>query len=135
MNLRDLEARGGRFHAAYLTPLLYSFVAGRERRITLLRRLAARLEPGGCLLFSAQLHRGAWSWVQTRLAARSRRPAAWRGEPGDWYTWYLTPRGTIGYSFLRRFTAGEVLAEVRSAGFASVGRQGTHFLATNRGPA
>jgi D-alanine-D-alanine ligase len=134
MDLREFDARGRRYHAVYLTPLLYSFIAGRQRRVTLLRRLGAHLEPDGCVLFSAHLHRGAWSWLQTRLAAWRRGRTAWRGEPGDWYTWYLTPRGTIGRSYLRRFSAGEVVAETRAAGYTSIARLGSHFLATDPGP-
>jgi len=133
IDLRCIDALGGRYHAVYLTPLLYPFVAGRERRVTLLGRLAARLEPGGRLLFSASIHRGIWSRLQTRLAVRRHSQTTWPGEEGDWYTWYLTPHGTIGRSFLRRFSAGEVIAEARKAGFGSVTRRGSHFLVTNPG--
>jgi SAM-dependent methyltransferase len=130
-DLRGLPPHGARYHVIYMTPLLYSFVAGRTTRVTLLRRLAARLHPGGCLLYSARLHRGAWSRLQTTLAAWRRRSAAWRAEPGDWYTWYLTPTGAIGYSFLKRFSGAEVIGEARAAGLVVASLPGSHFLAVS----
>jgi SAM-dependent methyltransferase len=129
---RDLLAPGlgeERFGVIYMTPLLYSFVPGRARRVATLRRLAAHLAPGGCVLLSVQLYRGPWSWIQPRLAHAVRLLRRDAGEAGDWYTSYLTPAGTIGTSFLRRFAAGEVIGEARAAGYADVVRLGSHFVA------
>lgn len=118
----------GPWDAIYLTPLLYSFVHGRPVRVEFLRRLGRSLRAGGVLLFSVRLHDGLRSWLETRVA--------WclgggngAGEPGDWYTRYLAPDGTIGTSYLRRFSAGEVVLEARTAGFATIERQRADFLA------
>jgi SAM-dependent methyltransferase len=128
-DLCDTDIRD-RYHVIYLTPLLYSFVAGRERRVGLLRRLGRHLQPGGAVLYSAQMHGGVWSWIETRAAWCRRAMDGSEGEPGDWYTWYPTPGGTLGYSYLRRFMPGELLAEARVAGFGSVERLRSHILAT-----
>jgi len=55
--LATLDLPGRRFDAIYLTLTLYSFLAGRERRITALRQLMAHLFPGGCLMFSVHTYR------------------------------------------------------------------------------
>lgn len=124
----DLEDR--RFDAVYLTPMLYSFVAGRARRIAALERLAPRLNEGGRLLFSADAARGWGERLQTALAVIRRRL---RGsdvvEPGDWYTWFLTPQGDIGCSYLHHFAPGALEAEIEAAGLRVEARLGSHVLA------
>jgi SAM-dependent methyltransferase len=133
-DVRALDLPGRRFEAIYLTPLLYSFVAGRETRIDMLRHLRRHLAPGGGLLFSVQYRRSAAERLQTSLAWIRQRMLGARGfERGDWSTWYLTTAGVIGDSYLHRFTPREVVAETRAAGFAMTHRLGAHFLAAGPG--
>ena len=132
---RTLDLPGRRFAAIYLTPLLYSFVAGRATRIDMLRRLRRHLAPHGGLLFSVQYRRSAPERLQTSLAWIRQRILGTRGfERGDWYTWYLTSTGAIGESYLHRFTPREVVAETRAAGFGAARRLGSHLLVAGPGP-
>ncbi len=133
-DVRSLHLPGRRFDVIYLTPLLYSFVSGREQRIGMLRRLRGHLAPGGAVLFSVQSRRGLRERVQTTLAYLGHRSRGERGvELGDWYTWYLTRAGGLGYSFLHRFAAGEPEAEASAAGFGRLERLDAHFLASESG--
>jgi SAM-dependent methyltransferase len=133
-DVRMLDLPGRRFEAIYLTPLLYSFLAGRETRIAMLRLLGRHLAPGGRVLFSVQYRNSAGERLQTSLAWIRHRIRGTRGfERGDWYTWYLTSSGGIGYSYLHRFTAREVVAEARAAGFGETHRLGAHILLKNSG--
>jgi hypothetical protein len=127
----DLGAR--RFGAIYFTPLLYSFLAGKDRRIAAIRRLAGHLDEGGCLMLSGARPRGpvrraqlALAWLLRRL--RGDRRAEW----GDWYTLYMSPAGTIGRSYLHVFSGDRLASELRAAGFRSVRRLGGHVVATFR---
>ena len=130
-SLDDFDPGARRFGAIYFTPSLYSFVAGRGRRIAMLRRFAACLEPDGAVLLSAARARGPVRRAQVRLAWLRRRLRGDRTvERGDWYTMYLSPDGTIGTSFLHLFAAGEAEAELRQAGYGSVRRLGGHLVAT-----
>ena len=52
-------------------------------------------------------------------------------EFGDWFTWFLRPDGTIGKSFTHLFTARQVFAEARQAGFAVCRKDGAYFVATD----
>jgi SAM-dependent methyltransferase len=131
-DVRTIDLPGRRFDAIYLTPLLYSFVAGRKTRVGMLSRLRRHLAPGGAVLFSVQLRRTPRERTQTALAFLRRRALGDRGvERGDWYTWYLTRTGAVGYSFLHRFSAGEPEAEARSAGFGRIERIDAHYLLTD----
>jgi hypothetical protein len=70
--------------------------------------------------------------MQTSLAwIRQRILGTRMFERGDWYTWYLTSSGGIGYSYLHRFTPREVVAEARAAGFGAICRRGARFLAAD----
>ena len=126
---RTIDLPGRRFAAIYLTPLLYSFIAGRATRVDMLRRLRRHLAPDGGLLFSVQYRRSATERLQTSLAWIRHRILGTRGfERGDWSTWYLSSTGVIGESYLHRFTPREVVAETRAAGFADARRLGSHLL-------
>jgi SAM-dependent methyltransferase len=129
--LSTLDLEGRRFDAIYLTPMLYSFVAGRARRIAALERLGRHLREGGRLLFTADASRARGEQMRTALAVIRRRL---RGssvvEAGDWYTWFLTPRGDVGYSYLHHFSPGALEAEVEAAGLRVELRHGTLLVAT-----
>jgi hypothetical protein len=52
-------------------------------------------------------------------------------ERGDWYTWFLTPAGEIGASYVHLFgSVRQAVTEVREAGFRSVRALGAHLIAT-----
>ncbi len=125
----DLAER--KFEAIYATPLVYSFIARRERRLAALRRLGCHLEGRGLVIFSAALYRGPLERLQALLGWMNRRPAGPGIELGDWYTRFLTPRGRIGTSFLRLFSPREIIREARLAGFEQIARMGrAHFIAS-----
>jgi SAM-dependent methyltransferase len=129
----DLPRRN--FEAACVTPLVYSFVQGRGRRIEALRRLGRHLAPGGVVVFSAHLFTSPAQWLEVLLVWIRCRRRSTRVEFGDWYTWFPTPRGTIGTSFTHRFFARQVMAEARAAGFGRVERTGRgHFIAREYRP-
>ncbi len=131
MTVLDLGLRC--FDGVYVTPLVYSFVSGRQRRIESLRRLGLHLAPGGTLIFSAFLLNRPAQWLEAVLVwARRRVVRDSGGEFGDWFTWFLTPRGTIGKSYLHVSTATRVLREIRAAGFRHAAREGrAHFVASD----
>jgi len=119
------------FDGVYVTPLVDSFVPGRERSVRSLRRLGRRLTPGASVVYSAHLIESFAPLLQAVLTWARRRP--WRSgfEFGDWFTWFLRCDGTIGTSFTHLFTASQVVAEARVAGFPSCRRQGAYFVATH----
>ena len=132
-SLDEFDAGGRRFGALYFTPMLYSFLAGRRRRIAALRRLARFLEPEGALMLSAARSRDPLRRTQIALAWLRRRLEGDRSvERGDWYTMYLAPDGSVGLSFLHVFGPGQVERELRSAGYVSIRRIGGHLVATLR---
>jgi SAM-dependent methyltransferase len=131
--VQDFDAGARRFGAIYFTPVLYSFVPGRAARLAALRRMARHLRPEGVLLFSVAI-RGPLRRVQVRLAWLRRRLKGDRLlEPGDWYTWFMTPSGEIGTSYVHVFgSLRRAQAEVRAAGFGAVRPLGrAHLVATN----
>jgi SAM-dependent methyltransferase len=128
----DLDAL--RFDAVFVTPLVYSFIPGRKRRIESLRRLGRHLKPGGRVIFTAHVPGNPLRHLETALLWMRRR---WRrrggsgDELGDWYTWFLTRQGTIGTSFLHVSRGSQVLAEARRAGFRAIRREGrAYFVAS-----
>lgn len=130
-SLDDFDSGGTRFAAIYFTPVLYSFLAGRDRRIAVLRRLAGCLERDGVVLLSAAHARDAVRRAQLALAWARRRLRGDRAvERGDWYTLYLAADGTVATSFLHVFYPGQVETELRAAGYGGIRRLGAHYLAT-----
>lgn len=121
------------FDVVYFTPLLYSFLSGRRRRVGLLRTVAAAIRPSGCLLFSIARGRGARDRLETALLWMRRRLRGEECEMGDWYTTFLAPDGSIGHSFLHRFTLRDAIGEVRSAGLVVEGRTGADIVAVPPG--
>ncbi|HUD70584.1 MAG TPA: hypothetical protein VMQ62_01370, partial [Dongiaceae bacterium] len=89
------------------------------------------LRRGGPVLFSVRRHHGFRSWLETRIAwcRRDGGGGSAAGEPGDWYTRYLAPDGSIGTSFLHRFGVEEVIVEARAAGFGTIEWQRADFVA------
>jgi len=132
-SLDEVDLGDRRFGAIYFTPLLYSFLAGRRRRVAMLRRVSGLLEADGALMLSAARTRGAARAAQIGLAWVHRRFQGDHSvELGDWYTMYLTSAGTIDTSFLHVFRPGQVEGELRAAGFRSIRRLGGHLVATLR---
>jgi SAM-dependent methyltransferase len=134
-DLRTVDLWERRFDAIYLTPLLYSFIAGRTNRVDMLSRLRRHLAPHGATLFSVKRIRTITEWLQVAAASGLHGHGRVPGyEHGDWYTWFLRPDGTLGHSYLHRFGAGEVVREVRKAGFAHVEIHRAHVLASGPEP-
>jgi SAM-dependent methyltransferase len=133
--METLDLPGRRFAAAYVTPLVYSFIARRARRIEALRRLGRHLLPGGIVLFSAHLFRTKAQRLATLLVWMRRRRHERGAELGDWHTWFLTSGGTLGASFIHLASERQVMDEARAAGFARVGRTGpAQFVAGEFAP-
>jgi SAM-dependent methyltransferase len=130
-DMADLDLHDRTFDGAYITPLVYSFVPGRSRRIECLRRLGRHLTPGGAVIFSAHLvHRLSHLLRLLAVTMRRRLRRQRDSEFGDWFTWFLTPDGRIERAFSHRFFKWQVHAEARAAGFQScefVGQD--HFVA------
>jgi SAM-dependent methyltransferase len=129
-HVATLDLPGRRFDAIYFTPTLYSFIAGRGRRIATLHRLTAHLEAGGLLILTLQARRRLRDRLLTALAvARQRHRGSRSVEPGDWYTWFLTPQGAIGYSYVHRFSKAEIGGELKAAGLSPLWRRGGTVVA------
>ena len=130
-DLTDLDLSGRIFDLIYMTPLLYSFLPGRARRIAALERLGRHLTQSGAVIFSAHLIRQAAD-AFAATGAWLRRPAGVsKAEPGDWYTSFLTPQGELETSFTHLFLRGTVLREARSAGYERVEAvEAAHFVAS-----
>src|SRR5262245_51401309 len=88
-DMADLDLPGRTFDGIYVTPLVYSFVPGRERRVRSLRRLGRHLRPGAAVVFSAHLLRTSSQILQAAIAWARRRPGHPGFEFGDWFTWFL----------------------------------------------
>jgi hypothetical protein len=129
-DMAHLDLPGRRFDGVYVTPLVYSFQPGRRRRIECLRRLGRHLTDRGCVLYSVRRLRGLGRRLQVGLAWWRRRAAGGAGQMGDWYTWFLTPQGRIGKSFIHLHSARRVRWEARRAGFRSLERgPASHYIA------
>jgi SAM-dependent methyltransferase len=119
-DLSHLDLGERSFEAVYFTPLVYSFLSGWSRRVRALHRLGRYLAPGGVVVLSFQrvtsidrsIELGV-HWLISRVRGRET-------EPGDWYTTFLMPAGTIGRSFIHLFRWKAVVGEVRLAGFREV---------------
>lgn len=128
-DMAGLDLGGRTFGGIYVTPLVYSFVPGRARRVMSLSRLGRHLVRGGSVVFSAHLMTSPSAFMQAALAW-VRHARRGRGcEFGDWFTWFLRPDGTIGKSYSHLFTASRVLAEARKAGFRTCRKEGAYFVA------
>lgn len=131
--IADLDLGGRRFAAAYVTPLVYSFIPSRARRIASLRALGRHLTPDGIVVFSAALIARPLQWIELAALWLLRMPAGERNhEFGDWYTSFLTPSGTIGTSYLHRGSRARVLGEARAAGFSNVRWMETGYFVAGR---
>lgn len=132
-DMAELDRRGPTFDGIYVTPLVYSFVPGRARRVRSLDRLGRHLARAGSVVFSAHLL-GSPSQLMQAALAWARHALRGRGcEFGDWFTWFLRPDGTIGKSYSHLFTVAGVLAEARQAGFRACRKDGAYFVVADFG--
>lgn len=107
---RDAVPEAGRWDGAVVGWSAYMLMAGRQRRIALLRGLAARLPEGAPVLLSF--------WTRAEGGHRERIVAGvggavrrlLRAEP-------LEPGDDLAPNFVHRFTESEVAAELAAAGF------------------
>ena len=133
-DMTSLDLQGRRFDAAFVTPLVYSFIAGRANRIEALRRLGEVVSVGGKVIFSANLIDGVGRILQALLSWMHRRARGSTFEFGDWYTRFMTPRGQVGCSFTHLSFPGQVRREAKQAGYREVSRGGaSHFVAARFG--
>ncbi|MCZ6697261.1 MAG: methyltransferase domain-containing protein [Acidobacteria bacterium] len=130
-DLRHLDLEARRFDAVFITPLVYSFIPGRAARIDALRGLGRYLAPDGRVVFSAALIDRPERILQTGISTIVRRIRRSPGEFGDWYTRFMSARGSIRFSYTHLFLRFQVESEARSAGFRIVRSHGRgHFLAS-----
>ena len=132
-DMAELDLPGRKFEGIYITPLVYSFVPTRARRVECLRRLGRHLRPGGSVVFSAYLLRSPVQLLNVFLAWVRHAGHEAGFELGDWFTWFLRTDGSLGKSFCHLFRATRVIAEAREAGFRTCGKAGAFFVATDFG--
>jgi SAM-dependent methyltransferase len=119
--ISTLDLGSLRFDAAYITPMVYSFIPTRARRVAALQALRRHLKRGGSLVFSASLLSRPLQWAEVVALWLRRRLRGHEGDEfGDWHTSFLTPAGAIGQSFLHRTWKRQVRGEAKEAGFARV---------------
>jgi hypothetical protein len=127
----SVKIPGEPFDGVYVTPLVFSFVAGSETRIACLRNLGRHMSQNGALVFSAYLIPSVRQFLRLAIVhARRKTKPRNSGEFGDWFTWFLTPHGDIGKAFTHHFLRGGPSREAKEAGFSVVSYLGhDHFLA------
>jgi len=130
-DMAELDRKGETYAGIYVTPLVYSFVRSRARRVVCLDRLGRHLDAGGSVVFSAHLLASPAQLLQAALAWSRHAGRGRAFEFGDWFTWFLRPDGRIGKSFSHLFRDAGVRAEVREAGFGSCRREGAWFVASD----
>lgn len=128
-DMAELDRGGRRFDGIYVTPLVYSFVPERARRVQSLNRLGRHLAPGGSVVYSVHLMTSFPQLLQAGLAWGRHALRGQGIEFGDWFTWFLRRDGSIGKSYSHLFTPGRVVSEARAAGFASCAKEGAYFVA------
>jgi len=119
-NLYQLDLGDRVFEAVYFTPSVYSFLPGWSRRVRALEHLGRHLVPGGLAMLSFQRVRTISRMIDLVAYWLISRIRGLETEPGDWYTMFLTPQGSIGRSFTHLFRPETVVRELRLAGFRSV---------------
>ncbi len=126
-DLRTHVEPAGSLAGILFTYDVYSFLAHRQDRIALLRRMAAWLAPGGAILLSARRVRGAWSrmvlTLQWLAGGGGRR---W----GASHTRWISIRGDLRRSFVQVFTSRALEQEARAAGFRQAGWEAGHGCLT-----
>jgi len=133
-DMAELDRNGKTYDGIYVTPLVYSFVRGRARRVSSLQRLGRHLDGRGSVVFSAHLLVSADQLLQAAIAW-VRHAGRGRGfEFGDWFTWFLRPDGRIGKSFSHLFREAGVRTEAREGGFRSCRKEGAWFVASGFRP-
>lgn len=129
-DIAELDLPEEQYDVIYITALVYSFVPKSACRQTMLFRLGQHLRPGGRILYSAKIKPLAKSFPQC-LAWVLGSVRGYSVELGDWYTWYLSPKGRVGKSYSHTFFhPALVLREAQLAGFECLQLKNGHFLAT-----
>lgn len=100
----------------------YGLVAGRKRRVELMKRFRTFLKPGGLLMFSVIYDDSARWWSPANVARIVRSAIGWwkgegyHGERGDTAFKYGSLGQGIGYHHVFS-SVGDVLREVKEAGY------------------
>ena len=133
-DMAEFDRNGETYDGIYVTPLVYSFVRGRARRVSSLQSLGRHLDGRGSVVFSAHLLVSADQLLQAGIAW-VRHAGRGRGfEFGDWVTWFLRPDGRIGKSFSHLFREAGIRREAREGGFRSCRKEGAWFVASGFRP-
>jgi SAM-dependent methyltransferase len=126
-DLRAHHEPAGSLAGILFTYEVYSFIAEREERVSLLRRMAAWLAPGGAILLSARRARGGWARLVLTLQWLAE---AGRAPWGASHTRWISVRGEMHRSFVQVFSARALAREVRAAGLREAEWQGGHARLT-----
>ncbi|HEX5045397.1 MAG TPA: class I SAM-dependent methyltransferase [Candidatus Polarisedimenticolaceae bacterium] len=126
-DLRAHREPSGSLAGILFTYDVYSFLADREERIALLRRMAGWLAPGGAILLSARRARGLWARALLSLQWLA---GGGRGTWGASHTRWITVGGDLRRSFVQVFSARALRREAGAAGLRQAGWEGGHGCLT-----
>jgi SAM-dependent methyltransferase len=119
----------GRFDAIILSPQCYAYIPGTERRIALLKKLAAHLNPGGRIAISYLRRTATWSTAGVRVASAvarlTRSDVPW--EPHD-IIQLNDMKGRRTLTFEHFFLVPELEQEIARAGMRVIESQVDDFL-------
>jgi SAM-dependent methyltransferase len=119
----------GAFDAIIFSPHCYSYIPGSARRVRLLERAAAHLNPGGRIALNFLRRTGSWSRLGVGIAGTMARltgsDCPW--EPHDVVQWAEGPRGR-GLMFEHYFLPDEVHGEAARAGLRVMAHELDPFL-------
>jgi hypothetical protein len=130
-DVSEMDLRERSFRGAFITPLVYSMLPGRAKRVRALVGIGRHLERGAKLLFSVDRLRSPLDHARAIVVLgldwmRHRKP----GEFGDGYSTFLTAQGTMGFSYIHRFTVSQLRSEMKAGGFRLIGdSRGIGFIA------
>lgn len=126
--IEDVELPGT-FDAMLLSPHCYSYIPGSARRVEVLRKLRAHLNPGGCIAINFLRRTGSWSGRGVRIAGAvataTGSDCPW--EPHDVVQLFDTVRGPA-IIFEHYFLPDEVRAEADAAELRVIDAAVDNFL-------
>jgi SAM-dependent methyltransferase len=125
-DIRQHQEPSGLLSGILFTYGVYSFIPGAADRITVLRKIAGWLQPGGRIFLSARLVRRPYERLPLTLQwmrSGGLKPSEW----GASHTRYITPDGVFHRSFVHCLTLNRLLREVQAAGLAASAYREGHF--------
>lgn len=118
--------------AVLFTYDVYSFIPGKDARISALTRIGNWLRPTGVVFLSARRIAGARMGVFLSLQWILRRIRTRPGEWGAGHTRWIAGDATLRRSFVQHFTRGMLFRETGTAGFVMGRRAGGHTILRKR---